>query len=190
MGTFQTDRTRLYQGPVTRMQPHVTCVQPRPRDPNIHLTNMRSLSCDRTRPLQGPVTFQRGPETKKQWPDMSCRWWPHSPGARSSLSLVSVCHDVLTGLVFLSWPNLTLPESGHFKRGSRRDMSLLTGLYQRPVVASCHKVFIARTTITFSFEVRFRWSWIFWKAYAEGYTFHMHPKHNGSTKNSNPRAII
>ena len=41
--------------------------------------------------------------------------------------------------------------------------------------ASGYRPFSAKTAITLSSELWFRWSWIFWKAYSEGYTSHMHP---------------
>jgi hypothetical protein len=105
--------------------------------------------------------------------------------------------DLLSLTTGLNFPRVrSLPE--RFQRcfsAIGRVRSLLTGLAEHPVALAHERntdwtldrtldlrvrssvrslTVTTKTTISFSFELRFRWSWIFWKAYAEGYTSHIH----------------
>jgi hypothetical protein len=93
----------------------------------------------------------------------------------------------------LNFPSIrSLPE--RFQRRfsvTRRVQSSLIGLTEHPVALARERntdrtldlcvqssvrslTITTKTTISLSSELRFRWSWTFWKAYTEGYTSHMH----------------
>ena len=91
--------------------------------------------------------FQRGSREPFWWPDTSGHHWLDSSCVRSLL-------DTLKTLIELS-------------------IGLIGTDQMRQVTEFGHRPFNAKTTITLSSKLRFRWSWIFWKACLEVYTTHL-----------------